>query len=333
MPYGEVVEIAVDCDAEAAEAVSELFNRYNGGGYVEDSESGFASGGGAVIEITGLDEFGGPVEGEYRVVVKTYLKRGGREEEIRRKIEEGLWHLRQIYPIPEPRFRIVQEEDWAHAWKKHYKPLRVGRRIVLKPSWEAFTPEADDLVVELDPGMAFGTGLHPSTRLCIVALEDLVRPGDAVLDVGTGSGVLSIVAAKLGAGRIYATDIDPVAVDVALENIEANDLGWQGDAPNMPNIEVATGSVPSGMSGQFHVVVANILAEVLANLLDGIYGNVPLVNPLAPGGHMILAGIIEEKAQIVVDAGLRHGLTVAGRRQESDWVALILQKESGVRPL
>jgi ribosomal protein L11 methyltransferase len=170
-----VLEISVECDSEAAEAVSELFNRYNGGGYLEDNESGEASGGGAVTEITGLDEFGEPIEGEYRVVVKTYLRSGVRGDAIRRKIEEGLWHLRQIYPMPEPGVRIMREEDWAHAWKKYYKPLRVGRQIVLKPSWEAFTAGADDVVVELDPGMAFGTGLHPSTRLCIIALEDLVR--------------------------------------------------------------------------------------------------------------------------------------------------------------
>ncbi len=136
------LEILVECDSEAAEAVSELFNRFNGGGYFADSEAGEATGGGAVIEITGLDDFGQPLDGQYRVVVKTYVKPGAHGEEIRRKIEEGLWHLRQIYPIPEPDVRIVREEDWAHAWKKHYKPLRVGRRIVLKPSWEAFEPAA-----------------------------------------------------------------------------------------------------------------------------------------------------------------------------------------------
>src|SRR5690606_31571117 len=117
-------------------------------------------------------------------------KPGERGEQIRQQIEEGLWFLSRIYPIPEPQIRTVREEDWAHAWKKFYKPLRVGRHILLKPSWEEVEPAADDILVELDPGMAFGTGLHPSTRLCIVALEDIVKPGDRVLDVGTGSGVL-----------------------------------------------------------------------------------------------------------------------------------------------
>ncbi len=134
MSNGEVLEIAVECDGEAAEAVSELFNRYNGGGYLEDSEAGEASGGGAVIEATGFDDFGEPIEGEYRVVVRTYIKPGARGEEIRRKIEDGLWHLSQLYPIPDAKLRTVREEDWANAWKQFYKPMRIGRRIVLKPS-------------------------------------------------------------------------------------------------------------------------------------------------------------------------------------------------------
>ena len=321
MTNGEVLEIAVECDGEAAEAVSELFNRYNGGGYLEDSEAGEASGGGAVIEATGFDDFGEPIEGEYRVVVRTYIKPGARGEEIRRKIEDGLWHLSQLYPIPDAKLRTVREEDWANAWKQFYKPMRIGRRIVLKPSWEDYAAQPDDIVVELDPGMAFGTGLHPSTRLCIAALEELVRPRDAVLDVGTGSGVLSIVAAKLGASHIVATDIDPTAVQVAAENVQVNGLA-AADAP--AHIEIRAGSIPAGTDGHFQVVVANILAEVLANLLDGTYGNVPLANPLAEGGRLIMAGIIEEKADLVIEAGRRHGLALLDRKQESDWVALVM---------
>lgn len=323
MRYDEVLELSVECDSEAAEAVSELFNRYNGGGYLADSEAGEASGGGAVIEITGLDDFGQPAEGAYRVVVKTYVKPGARGDDILRKIEEGLWHLRQIYPIPEAETRVLREEDWAHAWKRHYKPLRIGSRIVLKPSWEEFDPAPEDVVIELDPGMAFGTGLHPSTRLCIAALEQIVRRGDAVLDVGTGSGVLSIVAAKMGAAVICATDIDPVAVDVARENFAANGLEPSGDDLR---VELRTGSVPSGKTGHYDVIVANILAEVLAGLLDGAYGNIPLAEPLAPGGKMILAGIIEEKAGIVVEAGQRHGLNVVETLSEADWVALVMRR-------
>ncbi|MBK8049601.1 MAG: 50S ribosomal protein L11 methyltransferase [Anaerolineales bacterium] len=317
-----ILEISVECDTEAAEAISEIFNRYNGGDYDSDTEAGEASGGGAVIESTGFDDWGKPLAGEFRLWVKTYIKPGARGDEIRRQIEEGLGHLSAIYPIAEPQFRTFVEEDWANAWKKNYKPLRVGKRVVLKPSWEEFAPQPDDLIVELDPGMAFGTGLHPSTRLCIAALEEIVRPGDEVLDLGTGSGVLAIVAAKLGARFVLATDIDPIAIDVAVENAGLNDvpIGPEGQ------LEVVLGSVPTGMTDRFRVVVANILAEVHVKLFDAEYGYPPLAEPLAPGGIMILSGIIHFRADIVVDAATRHGLTLIDRKQEGDWVVLVVRK-------
>jgi ribosomal protein L11 methyltransferase len=242
--------------------------------------------------------------------------------EIRRQIEEGLGHLSLLYPIPEPQIRTLREEDWAHAWKKFYKPLRVGQRVVLKPSWEEFAANPDDLIVELDPGMAFGTGLHPSTRLCIAVLEERVRPGDEVLDLGTGSGVLAIVAAKLGAGHILATDIDPIAVDVTTENAQLNGVTVGPDAM----LDIQLGSVPTGMANRFPVIVANILAEVLAKLFDAEYGYPPLAEPLAPGGIIILAGIIPCRAGIVLEAAERHGLTLIDRKQEGDWVVLVARK-------
>jgi ribosomal protein L11 methyltransferase len=322
VPTGELIELSVVVDAEAAEAVSELFNRYNGGGYEEGSEAGEASGGGAVIEATGFDDFEQPLAGEHRIVVKTYLKPGQRGETIRRQLEEGLWRLSLLYPLPEPQLRIVREEDWSSAWKKFYKPLRIGRRVVLKPTWETFGSQPEDLVVELDPGMAFGTGLHPSTRLCILALEELVRPGDAVLDAGTGSGVLAIVAAKLGAASIVATDIDPLAIRVACENAVANGLSLTPGS----GLTIRQGSVPAGMAARFQVIVSNILAEVLVGLFDGAYGNVPLAEPLAPDGHLILAGILEDKADMVIEAAQRHGLRLVERKQENDWAALVVTK-------
>ncbi|MCS6825307.1 MAG: 50S ribosomal protein L11 methyltransferase [Caldilinea sp.] len=322
MAGSAVLEIAVECDAEAAEAVSELFNRFNGGDYDADSEAGEAGGGGAVIETTGYDDFGEPIDGQFRIVVKTYIKPGARGEQIRRQIEEGLWFLSRIYPIPEPQIRTLYEEDWAHAWKRFYKPLRVGRRILLKPSWESVEAAAEDIVIELDPGMAFGTGLHPSTRLCIAALEEYVHPGDIVLDLGTGSGVLAIAAHKLGAASVLATDIDPIAVDVARENTLRNGIPLGAT----PGVIVQAGSVPEGMANRFDVIVANILAEVLVKLFDAEYSYPPLVEPLKPGGALILAGIIEERAEMVIEAARRHGCTLIDRKQENDWVALVVRK-------
>jgi ribosomal protein L11 methyltransferase len=318
-----ILEIAVDCDAEAAEAVSELFNRFNGGDYDADSEAGEASGGGAVIETTGYDDFNEPIAEEFRIVVKTYIKPGARGAQIRRQIEEGLWFLSRIYPIPEPRVQSLREEDWANAWKRFYKPLRVGRRILLKPSWEQVDAAPDDLVIELDPGMAFGTGLHPSTRLCIAALEDRLQPGDDLLDVGTGSGVLAIVAHKLGARTILATDIDPIAIDVARDNAQRNHVPLDLD----PGMRVGAGSIPAAMADRFDVIVANILAEVLVKLFDAGYGYPPLAEPLKPGGLLILAGIIMERAPLVIEAAQRHGCTLIDQKQEGDWVALVVRKE------
>ncbi len=322
MSEDELVEIAVEVDGEAAEAVVELFNRYNGGDWIEDSVAGEASGGGAVVETTGYDDFGGPAASELSMTVKTYLKPGPRGRGIQRQIEEGLWHLRLLYPMPEPVARTVKEEDWAHAWKEHYKPLRIGRRVLLTPAWEE--PEAlpGDVVVRLEPGMAFGTGLHPTTRLCVAALEKWVRPGDAFLDIGTGSGVLAIAAAKLGAARAWATDIDPLAIRVAKENALLNKITLERDG-----LFIEQGSVPEGLAGGFQVIAANILAEVLIGLFECAYDNVPLDEPLAPGGHMILSGILEEKAELVLAAAANHGLTEIERRQEGDWVALVVRSE------
>lgn len=318
----EILELSVVTDSEAAEAVSELFNRYNGGGYEEDSDAGEASGGGAVIEATGFDDFANPIDGEFKLVVKTYLKPGPRGTKIRQQIEEGLWRLSLIYPIPEPQIRTVREEDWAHAWKKFYKPLRVGKQVLLKPSWESVETTTDDIVIELEPGMAFGTGMHPTTRLCVAALEKYVQPDQMILDVGTGSGILAVLAAKLGAGPIYATDIDPICITVTRENVTLNGLAAKLDS----EIIVQQGSVVANMAGQFPLIVANILAEIIVKLFNGEFDNVPLHQPLAPGGLIILSGIIEDKADLVIDTAQQHGLTLVERTQEGDWVALVMQK-------
>lgn len=315
---GDLIEIAVEADDEAAEAISELFNRYNGGGYEEDNVSGEAGGGGAIIEITGIDDFGKPIPGKYRIVVKTYLKPGPRGETIRQQLEEGLWRLSLLYPLPEPQIRTVKEEDWATAWKQFYKPLRIGQRIILKPTWEEYPVHPDDIVIHLDPGMAFGTGMHPTTRLCLVALEELVQPGDTVLDVGTGSGVLSLAAAKLGASSILGTDIDPLAIRVAQENAELN-------AVDSEILTLEQGSIPAGRGGYFRILVANILAEIIVGLFDGTYNNVPLAEPLQPDGYLILSGILAEKAEIVVIAATRHGFQLLETKEEGDWVALVLR--------
>lgn len=299
------LEISVQCDGEAAEAVSELFNRFN-------SSPGETEGG-AVVEVTGFDSIG--ENPQPIVTVRTYLALEEAVDDRRRKIEEGLWFLSRLYPLPEPSLRELGEEDWATAWRKHYTPTPVGQRLLIVPAWQAdeVDPTQDArLPIILDPGMAFGTGLHPTTRLCMAALERHVEPGDAVLDVGCGSGILSITAARLGAASILATDIDAIAVVATEENCQRNSLAGR--------VQARQGSLPGRdeRPGGWQVVVANILAEVIVELLgEGLHQR------LAVDGRLILSGIILPRTGDVVAALHLRGLTVIEQTQEGDWTCLV----------
>jgi len=286
------LEVSIQVDGEAAEAVIELFNRCGHGG---------------AVVLTEFNEEFGEIGGA--VTVRTYLPISREGLETRRRLEEGLWHLSQIYPLPAPRFRRLTEEDWASAWKKHYRVLRVGRCLVIKPSWQEYAPRPGDVVVELDPGMAFGTGVHPTTQMCLAALEDHLRPGMRVLDLGTGSGILAIAAAKLGAGSVLALDVDPVAVRVARDNVLANEVE--------DIVVVRQGSLAEA-EGRFDFVLANILAKVIVELAEQ-----SLADRLRTGGLLVAAGIIEDQEEEVRGALQAHGMAVIERRQERDWVMLI----------
>ncbi len=315
------LEFSVTTDGEAAEAVVELFNRYGRGG--------------AVVE-TPVDCFEFELSPDHRpalVVVKTYLPLDGSTHELRRRLEEGLWHLGRIYPLPEPMIRELAEEDWANAWKKQYHRFRVGQRIVIVPSWEAYEPEIGQVVVRLEPGMAFGTGLHPSTRLCLQALEAHVAPGCTVLDVGTGSGILAIAAAKLGARAVLAVDSDPVAVAVARQNVADNSVFRQ--------VAVTRGSLLGGLShrwlpqddcqgngdppptlvqeGEFDLVLVNILAHVIIGMAPGLAART------GRSGRIIASGIVDTQEEDVARALRMHEFEVIERRRDSDWVALVAQ--------
>jgi ribosomal protein L11 methyltransferase len=218
------------------------------------------------------------------------------------------------------RTKLLEEKDWATAWQADYRVQRIGQHIVVVPSWLEYQPDPHDRVLHIDPGMAFGTGLHPSTRLCLIALERTHLAGRSLLDVGTGSGILSILGAQLGASPIVALDTDPIAVKTAGKNLSLNSIqgvtlgvgsiaasGWdlsQGEAANYP-------------SGPFDVIVINILAEVIAMLTPA------LSEFLAADGRVIAAGIIAEREQIVLDAWRDAGFEIVGRNQEGDWVSLI----------
>jgi ribosomal protein L11 methyltransferase len=315
------LEISVSTDSEAAEAVVELFNRYGRGRAVVETAVD-------CFEYE-LEEAGPP----QAVVVKTYLALDDGAAELRQRLEEGLWHLRQIYPLPEPLIRHMREEDWAEAWKQQYHLLRVGQRTVIVPAWEVYDAAPGEVVIRLEPGMAFGTGLHPTTRLCLEALERHLPPGGTVLDVGTGSGILAIAAAKLGAGPVLALDADPVAVDVARENVAANGVaervavrhGTLAGGDTLPRyLNLDSGAERQQRlevldSGRFDLILVTILAPVISGMAAA------LVARLAPGGRLIAAGLIDSQEQEVVDALGARGLGTVERTQEKDWVSLVAQ--------
>ncbi|MDV2883928.1 50S ribosomal protein L11 methyltransferase [Alkalihalophilus pseudofirmus] len=206
----------------------------------------------------------------------------------------------------------VNEEDWATAWKKYYKPVKISKSITITPTWEDYTPTEDEMIIELDPGMAFGTGTHPTTVLCIQALESVMQGGEEVIDVGTGSGVLSIAAAKLGAKRVIGLDLDQVAVDSAALNVELNQVH--------DTVTVRQGNLLEQIDGSYDLVVANILAEVIVQFVQDAAAI------LKPGGAFITSGIIKRKKQEVKDSLVSAGFTIDEVIEMDDWVAIIASK-------
>ncbi|MEZ4641499.1 MAG: 50S ribosomal protein L11 methyltransferase [Chloroflexota bacterium] len=299
------LEVSVITDGEAAEAVAEVLRPF---AYQE----------GVVLEQLGDMENLDPNALEPNVTVKIYLPEDRDTPALRQRLEEILYHMGRLYPIPPPTFRKLQEEDWANAWKAHYHPFRIGRRIWIQPSWlnadEQELANADlqpdDVVLTLDPGMAFGTGTHPTTQMCLQALEDIVQPGMSVLDVGTGSGILAIAAGKLGAEKLWGMDTDDVAVKTAVSNAQQNNIhhfhAWQGTLATVNERD-------------WDVVVVNILAPVIIALLQ----EDALMSYVAGNGRLILSGIIEEQAEGVETAVIAAGGQILQKLTVRDWVAFI----------
>lgn len=206
---------------------------------------------------------------------------------------------------------IVKEEDWEEAWKTFYKPIRVSPNVIITPSWENVERETDDVVVELDPGMAFGTGAHATTILCLQVLERIVNEGDSVIDVGTGSGVLSIAAAKFGAASVFAYDLDELAVNVAKENVAINQ---EEDKVTVKRSDLFSETAVKG-----DIIVANLLADIIIRMAPDVKAH------LTPGGYLLVSGIIANKKDDVCQALENEGFRVAETLEQDDWVAIVLQ--------
>ena len=300
------LEISVLTDGEGAEAVAEVLRPF---AYQES----------VVLEQRGDETNLDPDALEPGVTVKIYVPQDADSPQLRQRVSEVLYHLGRLYPLPEPAFRELLDADWANAWKDHYRPFRLGRRLRIRPTWLAPEPDddarPDDVTLVLDPGMAFGTGLHPTTQSCLRALEDLVRPGMRVLDAGTGSGILAIAAARLGAATVAAFDTDALAVRATLANAAQNSVSerlrvWRGELDS-----VAAEAGP----GPWDIVVANILAPVIIRLLeaDG------LLDYVAADGYLILSGIIDEQGPDVEAALSAAGGQVRQIIAAGDWVTYV----------
>jgi ribosomal protein L11 methyltransferase len=293
------LEICVPVESEeAARVVCELFDAYGHGG--------------AVREQILQDRHQAPLNGPAPIIVKTYLPVGSDEKARLQVIERALSELALSHLIPPARVRELAEEDWATVWKSSFRPQHIGRRIVIKLPEQEYSPSEDELVIDLEPGMAFGTGLHPTTRMCLASLEQLVSPGDCLLDMGTGSGVLAIAAARLGAGGVLALDNDPTAVVVARENIVRNSVTHAAKVEEGSLDYLRNHRVPP-LDG----IVANIVAEVIVEMIES-----DLTAPLKPGGWLVASGIIPPAEARVRAAFDRCGMQTTDRHQEDDWVTL-----------
>lgn len=268
-------------------------------------------------------------------VIKGYFPEETDMERIAGQLRPSIEQLREFNIDPghyEISVKTVDEEDWANAWKQYFKPIRVTERLTIKPTWETYAPEKDEIVIELDPGMAFGTGTHPTTSLCLKTIESVIRGGEQVIDVGTGSGILAIGAALLGADRVLALDLDPVAVSSAKENIRLNGLEDKIDVRRSDLLGVLRGETagdedgrrPLRLSLPVDVIVANILAEIILLFIDDVY------DALKPGGIYIASGIYKNKESDVAAGLAAAGFEIVDRRRDEDWIAFVAAKPSVV---
>ncbi|HET60600.1 MAG TPA: 50S ribosomal protein L11 methyltransferase [Chloroflexi bacterium] len=297
------LEVTIYVDGEAAEAVCELFARY--------AENGVACEQG--VEYDASEEHAtavGPVKVSAYIAVEQDL------DHIRHKIDEGLYYIGRIVDLPQATYRWVEDQDWMQVFRSYYRPIEVGENLLILPAWAEYN--GDRIAVRIDPSMAFGTGTHPTTQLSMAMLERFIKGGEAVIDVGCGSGVLSVTAILLGANKALGVDVDAPAIQATRDNAERNGV--------LAQIEVAKGSVAEILAGAYSlrqapVVVANILAPILLRLFDA--GMADLVEP---GGVLLLAGLLDTQRDSLVARAEQAGLALLDETSINDWVALALRK-------
>jgi ribosomal protein L11 methyltransferase len=314
------LEVSLLVNGELAEAVADVLARFAPNGVVTESTG-----------VKFLDEENegvavGPIS------VRAYLEVNDQLEETRQNLEEALFYLGMIQPLPAPTYKNIADQNWMEAWKEHYKPIPIGKRLMIVPAWME-SPEPTRIPIKIDPGMAFGTGTHPTTQLCLELIEKTMEERgkkkedddssfifhlSSLIDIGCGSGILSIAALKLGAQTALGVDIDIESVRNSRENADKNGIGAE--------LVLGQGSVAEVKAGQFAfasapLVVANILAPVIIRLFGA-----GLADLIEAGGAIILSGILSEQAEKVIEAAQAKGLILTEQRQMGDWVALACRK-------
>ncbi|WP_070120621.1 50S ribosomal protein L11 methyltransferase [Bacillus marinisedimentorum] len=309
-------EISIHTTQEAVEPISNILHEAGASGVViEDPQDLVKAWDTSLGEIYQLNPDDYPEEG---VILKAYLPINSFLGETVESIKEAINSL-LVYDIDIGRNRVtiseVNEEEWATAWKKYYKPVKISEKITITPTWEDYKPvSTDEIIIELDPGMAFGTGTHPTTVMCVQALERTVGTGDIVYDVGTGSGVLSIAAARLGAGHVEAYDLDDVAVKSARINVKLNKVSEK--------VDVSRNNLLEGIKGEPDIIIGNLLAEIIMKFGEDAY------RLLKPGGRFITSGIIKGKKQEIKDYLASCGFEIEETLQMEDWIAIIAKKQA-----
>jgi ribosomal protein L11 methyltransferase len=298
------VEVSLTVSAEQAEAVAEVLSRTIPHGVVVEQKA-----------MQNNHDDANRVEPNARVF--GYLLADTTLEFKKKQLEEALWHLGQIQPLPAATYQPILDEDWMASWKKHYQPIKIGKKLVIIPAWikKDFPGRVP---IRINPGMAFGTGTHPSTQLCLQFLEEALQPTQSVIDIGCGSGILSIASLQLGAGFVLGVDIDPAAIKSTQENSANNKIKTR--------LEIGLGSVREIRSNLFSIqtaplVVVNILASIIIHLFeDG------LADLMDAGGKLILAGILEPQAKNVIAIAMKNGLVLEKTITSLDWAALLFRK-------
>ena len=300
------LEVSMTVDGELAESVADVFARFAPNGVM--TEQG--------VKYNDAEDAGTPTG---PITVRAYLEVNDQVEETRQKLDESLFYLGMIRPLPAPVYKQIADQNWMEAWKQHYKPILIGERLLILPAWMD-SPEPRRIAIKIDPGMAFGTGTHPTTQLCLELMESAFVKGQTskVIDVGGGSGILSIAALKLGAKKVLGVDIDAESVKNSRENADVNAVGDE--------LILGLGSVAEILDGKFPfqkapLVVANILAPVIVRLFEA-----GLADLIEEDGSIILSGILQEQEQNVIEAGQTQGLRMNERRQMGDWVALTMSR-------